>query len=156
MWKYLTPVVNFGEVRRAHLARATLLASSLMSLGLFRSFKVCSDAKERVGCGKQREAPHLFIPSKTATWVPEFAMEDVPVGRIAALVPEFAVKDLSLDRTLMMMMILIVVQLHFWSVSFFRRIMHTKSPVVNLAERHETLLAKKWLAMCKQSVVTYI
>ena len=23
---------------------------------LFRSFKVCSDAKERVGCGKQREA----------------------------------------------------------------------------------------------------
>ena len=30
-------------------------------------------------------------------------MEDLPLGRIAALVPEFAVKDLSLDRTLMMM-----------------------------------------------------
>ena len=48
--------------------------------------------------------PHLFIPSKTATWVPEFAMEDLPLGRIAALVPEFAVKDLPLGRTQMMMM----------------------------------------------------
>ena len=46
--------------------------------------------------------PHLFIPSKTATWVPEFAMEYLPLGRIAALVPEFAVKDLPLGRTLMM------------------------------------------------------
>ena len=34
----------------------TLLTSSLVPLGSFRSFKVCSDAKERVGCGKQREA----------------------------------------------------------------------------------------------------
>ena len=29
-------------------------------------------------------------------------MEDVPLGRIAALVPEFAVKDLPLGRTLVM------------------------------------------------------
>ena len=28
----------------------------LVPLGPFRSFKVCSEAKERVGCGKQREA----------------------------------------------------------------------------------------------------
>ena len=33
-------------------------------------------------------------------------MEDVPLGRIAALVPEFAVKDLSLSRTMMMMMMM--------------------------------------------------
>ena len=32
-------------------------------------------------------------------------MEDLPLGRIAALVPEFAAKDLPLGRTLMMMMI---------------------------------------------------
>ena len=44
--------------------------------------------------------PHLFIPSKTATWVPEFAVEDLPLGRTAALVPEFSVKDLPLGRTL--------------------------------------------------------
>ena len=49
--------------------------------------------------------PHLFIPSKTATYVPEFAIEDLPFGRIAALVPEFAVKDLPLGITLMMIRI---------------------------------------------------
>ena len=40
--------------------------------------------------------PHLFIPIKLQ---PEFAMEDLPLGRIVALVPEFAVKDLPLGRT---------------------------------------------------------
>ena len=30
-------------------------------------------------------------------------MEDLPLGRIAALVPEFVMKDLPLGRTLMMM-----------------------------------------------------
>ena len=36
-------------------------------------------------------------------------MEDVPLGRIAALVPEFAVKDLPLVRTLIMMIVSTVV-----------------------------------------------
>ena len=45
--------------------------------------------------------PHLFIPSKTATLVPEFGMEDRPLGTIAALVPEFAVKDMPVGRALM-------------------------------------------------------
>ena len=53
------PVVNFGEVRRAQLAKSTLLTSSLMPLG---SFKVRLDAKERVGCGKQREATAPIHP----------------------------------------------------------------------------------------------
>ena len=44
--------------------------------------------------------PHQFIPIKTATLVPEFAVEDLPLGRTAALVPEFAVKDLPLGRKL--------------------------------------------------------
>ena len=44
--------------------------------------------------------PHLFIPSKTATLVPEFVVEDLPLDRIATLVTEFAVKDLPLGRTL--------------------------------------------------------
>ena len=48
-----------------------------------------------MGCGKQREATARFIPSKTATLVREFAVEDLYLGRTAALVPEFAVKDLS-------------------------------------------------------------
>ena len=33
---------------------------------------------------------------KTATLVPEFAVEDLPLGRTAALVPGFAVKDMPL------------------------------------------------------------
>ena len=50
------PVVNFGVVRKAQLAKSTLLASTLVPLGSFQIFKVCSDAKERVGCERQREA----------------------------------------------------------------------------------------------------
>ena len=46
-------VVNFTEVRRAQLAKSTLLTSTLVPL---RSLQICSVAKEGVGCGKQREA----------------------------------------------------------------------------------------------------
>ena len=46
-------MVNFGEVRTAQLAESILLTSKVVPLG---SFKICSDAKERVGYGKQREA----------------------------------------------------------------------------------------------------
>ena len=44
---------------------------------------------------------HLFIPSKTASLVLEFAIEDLHFGRTAALEPEFAVKDLPFGRTFM-------------------------------------------------------
>ena len=53
--------------------------------------------------------PHLFISSKSATMVPEFAVEDLPLGRTVTLVPKFAVKDLHLGRTIMMMMIIIII-----------------------------------------------
>ena len=82
-------MVNFGEVRRAQLAKSTLLTCTLGPLGSFQTWKVCSDAKERVGCGKLR---HLLIPSKPATLVPEFAVEDLPLDRTATLVPAFAVR----------------------------------------------------------------
>ena len=42
--------------------------------------------------------PHLFIPSKIATLVPEFAVEDMPLGRNETLMPEFAVKALPLGK----------------------------------------------------------
>ena len=57
-----------------------------------------------MGCGKQREATAPIHPSKTATYVPEFAMGDLPLGIIPVVVPQFAVKDLTLGRTLMIMM----------------------------------------------------
>ena len=43
---------------------------------------------------------HLFIPSKTATYVPKFAAKDLNLGRTETLVPEFVVKDLPLGRKL--------------------------------------------------------
>ena len=47
---YLIPVVNFGVIRKAQLpqlAKSTLFTSTLDPWDLFRSFKVCPDAKER-------------------------------------------------------------------------------------------------------------
>ena len=57
--------MNFGEVRRAELAKSNLFTATLVPHGfIFRSYKVCSDAKEKVGCGKQREAVHIFLGSE--------------------------------------------------------------------------------------------
>ena len=56
-------------------------------------------------CGKHGKLPHLSIPSKTTAWVSEFAVEDLPLSRTAALGPKFAVKDLPLVTILIMMMI---------------------------------------------------
>ena len=92
--------MNFGEVRRAQLDKSNPLTFSWCPWDLFRYFKICSDAKERLGAESNGKLPHLFIPSKTATFVPEFAVEDLPLSRTTALVLAFAVKDLSLGRTL--------------------------------------------------------
>ena len=56
--------------------------------------------KREWGAESNGKLPHLFIPSKTVTLVPEFAVEDLPLSRTATLVPEFVVKDLPLSRTL--------------------------------------------------------
>ena len=73
-------MVNFGEVRRAQLAKSTLLTSTMVPLG---SFKICSDCKERVGGSKNNgKLPHLFIPGKAAALVPEFAVDDLPLAEL--------------------------------------------------------------------------
>ena len=56
--------------------------------------------KREWGAESNRKPPHLFLPSKTATLILEFAVEDLPSGRTASLVPVFVVKDLPLGRTL--------------------------------------------------------
>ena len=73
-------------------------------MGPLGSFKVRSNAKEEWGAEINEKLPHLFIPSKTTNLVPQFAVEDLPLGRSAALMLELAVKDLPLGRTLMIMM----------------------------------------------------
>ena len=52
-----------------------------------------------VGYGKQSEATAPIFPSKTATLVPEFAVEDVPSGELQPwFLRLFAAKDLPLGR----------------------------------------------------------
>ena len=56
--------------------------------------------KREWGAGSNGKLPHLFIPSKTATLVSIFAMQELPMGRTATLVPEFPVRDLPAGRIL--------------------------------------------------------
>ena len=76
--------------------------------------------KREWGAESNGKLPHLSIPSKTATRVPDFAVEDLPLSRTSALVTELAVKDLLLDRILMMMMMMmimmILIQRHQYSI----------------------------------------
>ena len=68
--------------------------------------------KRERGAESNRRLPHLFIHSKTATVVPEFAVEDhLPLDRTATSVSAFAVKYLPLGRTLMMMMMKVKVSM---------------------------------------------
>ena len=73
--------MNFGDVRRAQLAKSNLLTSTLVPL---RSFTVCSGAKEsgaRKATGNYRT---YSITGKTAASVPEFAVEDLPSAELQA------------------------------------------------------------------------
>ena len=47
------------------------------------------------------ELPNLFILSKTATLVTEFAVEDLPSNRTAALVPGFAAERPALGERIL-------------------------------------------------------
>ena len=62
------PLVNFGEVRRAQLAKPTLLAASGMFSDLLRSVQMLEREREREwGAENNGKLPHLSLPSKTAT-----------------------------------------------------------------------------------------
>ena len=72
-------IFYFGEVRRAKLAKTALLTSTLVPLG---SFKVCSDAKES-GVQKATGSYRTYsVPGKTAVFVSEFAVEDLPSAEL--------------------------------------------------------------------------
>ena len=72
-------VFDFGEVRRAQLAKTALLTSTLVPLG---SFKVCSEAKEN-GVQKAMGSYRTYsVPGKTAVLVFEFVVEDLPSAEL--------------------------------------------------------------------------
>ena len=66
------PVVNFGEVQRAQLAKSTLLTSTWCPWDHF-SLTSIQILKREWGAESIGKLPHLFIPGKTAALVPEFA-----------------------------------------------------------------------------------
>ena len=94
----------FGEFRRSpdgpvsqiHSPHLHAGAPGIFS-GLSRSVQML---KKEWGGKSNGNLPHLSIPSKTAAWVSELAVEDLPLGRTAALAPEFAAKDRPLGRIL--------------------------------------------------------
>ena len=104
-----------GEFRRSPEGPVSQIYSPHLLVGAPEIFsdlvRFVQMLKRQWGAESNGKLPHLFIPMKSATYVPEFAMEDLPLGRIAALVPDFAVKDLPLGRTLMMMIIFLIKQI---------------------------------------------
>ena len=83
-----------GPVSKIHSSHLHAGAPWIVS-GLLRSVQML---KRQWGEENNGKIPHLVIPSKTAAWVPEFAVEDLALSRTATLLPEFAVKDLHCNE----------------------------------------------------------
>ena len=77
-----------GPVSQIHSPHLHVGAPGIFS-DLLRSVQML---KRERGAGSNGKLPHLIIPSKPATFVSEFAGEDLPLDRTATLVPALAVK----------------------------------------------------------------
>ena len=100
MWsKTLTELIfnPCDEFRRSPEDPVSQIHSPSLHAGVPGSFKM---PKREWGAKSYGKLPRLFILSKTATLVPEFVVEDLPLGRTPGLVPESAVNELPLGRTL--------------------------------------------------------
>ena len=64
--------------------------------------------KKEWGVESNGKLLHLFIPSKTATLVFEFTVEDLPLNRTMALVPAFCSERPALGQNTLIMMTLIM------------------------------------------------
>ena len=65
---YLSPIVNFGKVRRAQVAKSTLFTSTLVPLESFQIFlRSVQMLKREWGAESNGKLPNLFILSETAT-----------------------------------------------------------------------------------------
>ena len=85
-----------GPVRQIHTPHLRVGAPGIFS-DLLRSVQML---KRDWGAESNGKVPHLLIPSETTTLVPSLQWKTCLLGRTAAWVPEFAVKDLPLGRTL--------------------------------------------------------
>ena len=73
-----TPEGPGSQIHSSHLHVGALGIFS----DLLRSVKML---KREWGAESNGKLPHLFIPRKTATWIPGFAMEDLPLGQNCSL-----------------------------------------------------------------------
>ena len=114
---YLTLVVNFGEVRRAQLAKSTLLTSMFGAPGIFPDLlRTVQMLKREWVAESSGKLLHLFIPSKTATLVPAFAVKDLFLDRTATLAPVFFSQRHALGQnTLIMMMMMMMMTIYLSS-----------------------------------------
>ena len=70
-------MVNFGEVRRAELAKSTLLTSTLVPPRMFTDLLRSIQSGVRKATGSYRT---YSIPGKAAALVPVFAVKDLPLN----------------------------------------------------------------------------
>ena len=61
--------------------------------------------KKEWGAESNGKIPHLFILSKTASLVPDFAVEDLPLGLNCSLSARVCSKRSSLGQNILMMII---------------------------------------------------
>ena len=85
-----------GPVSQIHSPHLHAVAPGIFS-NLVSSVQML---KREWGAESNGKLPHLSIHNKTAAFISEFTVEDLPLSRNAALIPEFTVKDLPLGRKL--------------------------------------------------------
>ena len=74
-----------GPISQIHSPHLRIGAPGIFS-DLLRYVQTLERERERERDAESNgKLPHLFISSKTATLVPEFAVEDLPLDRTAAL-----------------------------------------------------------------------
>ena len=94
--RIMGPVIIYGP-----LAKSTLLYLHVGAPGIFSNFLRSVQMLQREwGAESNGKLPHLFIPSKTAALVPEFAVENLPSAELHHWFLALAVKNLPLGRTL--------------------------------------------------------
>ena len=86
--------MNFGEVRSDQLAKFYSPHLHAGAPGIFSDvLRSVQMLKREWSAESNGKLPHLFIPSKTVTMIPEFAVDDPLLGRTVVLVPEFVMKE---------------------------------------------------------------
>ena len=117
LWKTLMELIfdPCGEFRWNPEGPVSQIHSPHLHVGIPGIFSYLLRSVQRLkrewGAESNGKLPHLFVPSKTAGLVPEFAVEDLPSTELHHWFLALAVKDLPLGRTLWYL--IIVLELFF-------------------------------------------